>query len=85
MEFGTLIQPAFSPNFPAMTINYALDQRQPHASALEFILAMEPLEYSEELVGVFHVEAGPIVLDRIDDIARYALGENAYARLFGLP
>ena len=38
--------------------------RQSNTGALEFLIAMEPLEYAEQFVGIRHIKTNPIIADR---------------------
>jgi hypothetical protein len=51
------------PHAPTVTLDDALDDGQTHAGALEILQAVQPLEHAEQLIGIFHVEAGAIVTD----------------------
>ena len=42
-----------------------LHQGQPDAGALELRSPVQPLERPEELAGILHVEAGPVVPDEV--------------------
>src|SRR5829696_2480940 len=44
----------------------ALDGGEPYAGALELLRAVQPLEGAEELVGVGHLEARPVVAHVVD-------------------
>jgi len=43
---------ALRPHAPAMTLDHLVDDRQAHAGAVEFLGAMQALEYPEQLVRV---------------------------------
>ena len=73
MEGGTPIGLAFAPDAALVTMQDALTQGQPNPGAFKLILAMQPLEHPEQLVGVGHVEAGAVVLDAVDRFAPYRL------------
>jgi hypothetical protein len=40
-----------------------------NAGTREFVLAVEPLKYAEQLLSVLHIESGPIVSDEEDGLA----------------
>ena len=46
-----------------MLVHDALHGREPDARAVEVFRAVKPLEHTEQLVGVLHVEAHAVVLD----------------------
>src|SRR5689334_5309570 len=50
-----------------MTLDDAANVSEADAAALEVLRAMKPLEDSEQLVGVLHVEAHAVVPD-VDDV-----------------
>ena len=47
-----------------MALRDPLDEREPRALALELVGAVEPLEETEELAGIRHLEADAVVLHR---------------------
>src|SRR5438874_12336468 len=57
------IRRCFCPHTPAVPMHDPVDNGQPHAGAVVVLGAMQPLKHAEQLVGVAHVEAGPVVLD----------------------
>ena len=63
---GALADGAFGPDSTAMTLDYSLDVRQPDTIAFEFVLRMQPLEDSEKLVGLLHVESRAVVANKGD-------------------
>ena len=46
-----------------MQMNDPLDSHEPHAVALEFISHMQPLEWTEQPLGIGHIEAGTVIPD----------------------
>ena len=48
-----------------MAVDDALDDGQADAGALEFLLAVQPLEDTEEFVAEFFVETDAVIFDRI--------------------
>ena len=54
----------------------ALDDREPHARPGEFGRMVEPLEYAEELVVITHIEAGAIILNKINYEAVFLRAAN---------
>src|ERR1700687_1336455 len=61
VEGGSLAYRPFGPGPSAMPVDDPADSGQADACARELALAVEPLEGSEELVSVDHVEADPVV------------------------
>src|SRR5437660_10178010 len=58
------------PDATSMPRNDPMNRRQADARACELRLSVEPLEWSEELVGVRHIESGAVVAygeDRLAD------------------
>src|ERR1051325_2438040 len=51
------------PDASAMAGDDAMGAGQAHAGALEFLLTMQPVEDSEQSIGILHVKAGAIVVD----------------------
>src|SRR5207245_4813676 len=51
-----------------MAMNDALDIRQTDAGALKLARAVEPLEHSEKLIHVLHVEAGAVIANEDHDL-----------------
>src|SRR5437899_11463424 len=51
-----------------MAMNNALDICQPDAGALKLARAVEPLEHSETLIHVLHVEAGAVIANEHHDL-----------------
>src|SRR3989338_1178669 len=64
----TLANPAFRPHPPAVLGHDALDDGQPDAGALEFIHAMQALEYAEQFIRILHVEPDTVILYMINDL-----------------
>src|SRR6185436_9933706 len=60
-----LVRLGLGPDPAAMAPCDARGDRQSHASALEALVAMQPLEQVEELVRVPHVETDAVVTDEI--------------------
>jgi len=56
----------FGPYLAAMFVNDLLDGCQADACAFEFLLPVEPLKHSEELIGVAHIEADSVVAHKVD-------------------
>ena len=46
-----------------MTMNDALNGRQPDPGAFKFVSPVKALEYAEQLVYVFHIETDAVVSD----------------------
>ena len=59
----------------------ALDNSKPHAGALELIGFVQPLEDTEQLVGVDRVEANPVVFYKIDVHATFQVPADFNAAL----
>ena len=53
----------FGPDFPAMAVNDALDDGKTHSRTLEFADVVQPLEHSEQLADILHVESRSVVTD----------------------
>src|SRR5690348_7558906 len=49
-----------------MAMNDPLHRGHPHSPPLEILRSVQPLEHSKELVGILHVETGPVVPHKID-------------------
>src|SRR5690606_3278785 len=56
---------ALRPHPPAVTIDNALDDRQPDSRARILGRMMQALEHLEQLVRILHVEPRPVVLDAV--------------------
>lgn len=54
-EFG------FGPDLAAVAMNDALHRRQPDAGALEIFLPVKALKDSEQLIGIFRIEAHSVI------------------------
>ena len=52
-----------------MLMDDAQDRRQTHTRPLKVCLAVEPLEYSKELVHMFHAETDPVVTNEDSRLA----------------
>src|SRR5581483_7436464 len=61
IEGRALVRDGVGPDATPMTHDDTLDERQAHAGALVLLGAVQPLEDPEQLVGVLHVEAHPVV------------------------
>src|SRR6185437_14665054 len=61
---------ALGPDAAAMTLKDALHDRKANTGALELLARMQSLEHPEQVVGVFHVEAGTVVADEVDPLGR---------------
>src|ERR1700691_3713382 len=57
----TLVHFGFSPCATAVFLHDALHRGQSDARAFKVLGTMQALEYAEEFVGIFHVEARPVV------------------------
>src|SRR5271166_6022064 len=60
---------AFGPDPAVVAMDNPLNDRKPHPGAREFSGGVKALKDAEELVGVLHVEAGPVVANGIDGLA----------------
>ena len=58
---GAFIEFGFDPNPAAMFLNDALDSSQSHARAFKIFRTVQSLKRTEELLGIFHVEADAVV------------------------
>ena len=65
-----------SPNSAAMPVNDSLDTGEPNTGAFELVACVQPLEYSKELVGLFHVESHAIVPNKDHDLIFFNCGPN---------
>src|SRR5207244_12907321 len=72
MKRRTLIGFCFRPDASPVSVEDALDQGQAHPGSFKFILAVQPLEDTEELVGVPWIEPDAVVLDVIEALLRVA-------------
>jgi hypothetical protein len=59
----------FGPDLAPVAMDDALYGRETDAGAFELGRAVEPLEGAEELAGVGHVEAGPVVAHEVRTLA----------------
>ena len=84
IEGGALVQSAFGPDASTVTVEDALNDRQPDAGAGEFLFAMEALEHAKELVGVLHVESCAIVAYGVNDLLRTLLAADTDDRTVAL-
>src|SRR5512135_3912235 len=62
---GPLFRLSFAPDASVVPMDDPLDRGQADARSIEFCRGMQPLERSEELIRISHVESGPIVPDII--------------------
>src|SRR5450759_808536 len=69
IERGAMAKAGERPRCPAVTAGNAHDGRKADAGTLELVGCMKPLEHSEELPRVGHVEAHPVVAHEIADAA----------------
>jgi len=60
-----------------VAVDDALYGRETDSGAFEFLGAVEPLEHAEQLVGVLHVKADAVILDKVDGRTTL-LGQAAY-------
>jgi hypothetical protein len=60
-ESGPFVHFGLSPNCSSMLLEDAIDSGQAYACSFEFAFVMEALENAKQLLGIFHVEAGPVV------------------------
>src|SRR5205823_3735271 len=65
VERGTRVNLRFGPNPSAVPLDDPVDDRQADAGTLEILTAVHSLKHPEELAGVFHVEAGPIIPNKV--------------------
>src|SRR5206468_5282180 len=65
----TLIFRALGPNGATVPADDAMHGGQTNAGAFKFLGAVETLEDTEELIGVFHVEANPVVANEDGGLA----------------
>ena len=61
MENGPFFYLRLSPDTPAVTNDYSLDDRQSDTCPFEFMLAMESLKDAEQLSRFTHVEARAVI------------------------
>src|SRR3990170_8578457 len=64
-ERGALALRRVPPDAPAMAVDDALHGRQADARPRELLLRMQPLESTEQLVRVRHIEAYPVVANEV--------------------
>src|SRR5881397_4254907 len=64
VEGGSPIDGSLGPDPAAVPGDDAPHRRETDAGALEFGRGVQALEHPEQLVGVPHVEAGPVVADQ---------------------
>jgi hypothetical protein len=57
------------PYAPAVADDYASHYGEPHTSAREFLGAVEPLEHTEELIDVAHVEPCSVVVHLLNRLS----------------
>src|SRR5882724_9116578 len=62
----TAVHFAIRPYAAAMPRHHPLDDGKAHAGAAELVRTMQPLEHTEQFVGVFHIESHPVVPYRVD-------------------
>src|ERR1017187_4972855 len=78
------IHRCFGPDTTAMALNDALHDRQADAGAGEILGAMQPLKHVEQLAGILHVEADPVVGDEehlfVSHLARADLDAGVVAQ-----
>src|ERR1700720_2608398 len=58
---SALIDLRFSPDAPAVGMNDSSNSGQPQAGSFEVLLAVQALKDTKQLVGIFHIEANPVV------------------------
>src|ERR1700690_1105339 len=64
IESRAAVQLRFSPDAPTVFFDDALHRSQTYAGALELFGQMQALEYSKQLVHIFHIEAHSVVLHK---------------------
>src|SRR5713226_4607436 len=69
IERRTFVDFRFCPGATAMPMNDALHDCEADSRSFVLLSAVEPLEYAEQLPRKLHVEANPIVLDKVDGAA----------------
>lgn len=65
VESRSRIDGCFGPDAAAVAMNDALHGREADARAGKFCLAMQTLEWAEQLAGIAHVESGAVITDEI--------------------
>src|SRR4051794_31911983 len=65
VERRSLVDGPFGPDAAAVAMDDPLYRRQADPGALELGLVVEPLEGTEQLVGVRHVESRAVVADEV--------------------
>src|SRR5882724_12844771 len=68
IERSAFIQPGLSPDASPMAMHNSLDNGQTHPGSFELLLAVQPLENTEEFIGVFHVKPRAVVFDKINPL-----------------
>src|SRR5262249_19630736 len=61
-----LVHSGLGPDAPTMTMDDALHNRQTHPCPFVIFGAVQALKHAEEFVRIGHVEAHPVVPDKID-------------------
>src|SRR5437588_9356599 len=67
IEGRPAIESAFRPGAAAVALHDAANIGEPDPGPLEFVGAVEPLKYAEQLARILHVEADAVVADGRDD------------------
>lgn len=70
-ESSAFVDLAFCPSSATVLMDDALDRRQADTRALKVCLTMEPLEYSKELVHMFHAETDAVIANEDSRLAVY--------------
>ena len=66
IEGRTFIHFRLGPHTPAMAVDDALDDGQPHTGAFELTEAVQALKDPKEFMGVLHIKADPIIAHIVD-------------------
>ncbi len=65
MKRRTLVNSSLGPDSSTMTLNNPLDNGKTHAGSFELLCRVEPLEHTEQLFAILHVEPRAVVFDEI--------------------
>src|SRR5208337_2859506 len=68
-ESSAFVDLAFGPGAATVLMDDALDRRQADTRPLKVCLAMQPLEYSKELVHMFHAETDAVIANEDSRLA----------------
>src|SRR5256886_13769008 len=81
VERRALVRLPFRPDPPAVAVDDALGEGEPHARPLELLYVVQPLEHTEQLVLAAPIEPGAVVVHVVDDGVAFPARGDVHPRM----